>query len=54
VRWAWTLLDGPGAVLLAVGTPAAVTAVLDAAAVVPAAVAPPGAPALLGRAVGVA
>ena len=31
VRWAWTPLDGPGAVLLAVGTPAAVTAVLDAA-----------------------
>lgn len=30
-RWAWTLLDGPGAVLLAVGTPAAVTAVLDGA-----------------------
>ncbi len=28
VRWAWTVLDGPGAVLLAVGTPAAVTAVL--------------------------
>ena len=26
VRWAWTPLDGPGAVLLAVGTPAAVTA----------------------------
>ena len=32
VRWAWTPLDGPGAVLLAVGSPAAVTAVLDAAA----------------------
>ena len=31
VRWAWTPLDGPGAVLLAVGTPAAVTARLDAA-----------------------
>jgi hypothetical protein len=31
VRWAWTVLDGPGAVLLAVGAPAAVTAVLDAA-----------------------
>jgi urease accessory protein len=31
VRWAWTPLDGPGAVLLAVGSPAAVTAVLDAA-----------------------
>lgn len=30
-RWAWTPLDGPGAVLLAVGTPAAVTDVLDAA-----------------------
>jgi urease accessory protein len=38
VRWAWTPLDGPGAVLLAVGSPAAVTAVLDAAGpVVPAA-----------------
>lgn len=32
VRWAWTPLEGPGAVLLAVGTPAAVTAVLDAGA----------------------
>ena len=31
VRWAWTVLDGPGAVLLAVGAPVAVTAVLDAA-----------------------
>jgi urease accessory protein len=31
VRWAWTPLDGPGAVLLAVGSPAAVTRVLDAA-----------------------
>jgi hypothetical protein len=31
VRWAWSDLDGPGAVLLAVGSPAAVTAVLDAA-----------------------
>jgi len=31
VRWAWTPLEGPGAVLMAVGTPAAVTAVLDAA-----------------------
>jgi urease accessory protein len=32
VRWAWTALDGPGAVLLAVGDPGAVTAVLDGAA----------------------
>jgi urease accessory protein len=31
VRWAWAPLDGPGAVLVAVGTAAAVTAVLDAA-----------------------
>jgi urease accessory protein len=31
VRWAWSALDGPGAVLLAVGTPSAVVAVLDAA-----------------------
>jgi urease accessory protein len=31
VRWAWSELDGPGALLLAVGSPAAVTAVLDAA-----------------------
>jgi urease accessory protein len=31
VRWAWTSLDGPGAVLLAVGTPSSVVAVLDAA-----------------------
>lgn len=30
VRWAWSALDGPGRVLLAVGTPARVTAVLDA------------------------
>lgn len=30
-RWAWTPLEGPGAVLMAVGTPAAVAAVLDAA-----------------------
>lgn len=30
-RWAWSPLDGPGAVLIAVGTPAAVTTVLDAA-----------------------
>jgi urease accessory protein len=29
-RWAWTPLDGPGAVLLAVGTPSGVAAVLDA------------------------
>jgi urease accessory protein len=54
VRWAWTPLDGPGALLLAVGTPAAVTAVLDAAAVVPAPGAPTGAPVLVGRDVGVA
>jgi urease accessory protein len=39
VRWAWSALDGPGAVLMAVGAPAAVTAVLDAA-VVEAAVGP--------------
>lgn len=32
VRWAWTPLEGPGAVLLAVGTPSAVAGVLDAAA----------------------
>jgi urease accessory protein len=32
VRWAWSALDGPGTVLLGVGTPAAVTAVLDAVA----------------------
>jgi urease accessory protein len=32
VRWAWSGLEGPGAVLLAVGAPAAVAAVLDAAA----------------------
>lgn len=31
VRWAWTPLDGPGAVLLAVGRPDAVSAVLDTA-----------------------
>jgi urease accessory protein len=31
VRWAWSELDGPGAVLLAVGDPGPVTAVLDAA-----------------------
>ena len=31
VRWAWSDLDGPGAVLLAVGDPGPVTAVLDAA-----------------------
>ena len=31
VRWAWSPLDGPGAVLLAVGAPEAVTAVLDGA-----------------------
>jgi urease accessory protein len=35
VRWAWSPLDGPGAVLLAVGTPAAVTALLDAMTVAP-------------------
>jgi urease accessory protein len=28
-RWAWTPLEGPGAVLMAVGTPSAVAAVLD-------------------------
>jgi urease accessory protein len=32
VRWAWSALEGPGAVLLAVGAPGAVAAVLDAAA----------------------
>lgn len=32
VRWVWTPLEGPGAVLLAVGTPAAVVGVLDVAA----------------------
>ncbi len=32
VRWTWTALEGPGAVLLAVGDPGAVTAVLDDAA----------------------
>ncbi|HEY0815560.1 MAG TPA: urease accessory protein UreD [Pseudonocardia sp.] len=32
VRWAWTELDGPGRMLLAVGEPGAVIAVLDAAA----------------------
>jgi urease accessory protein len=32
VRWAQTSLEGPGTILLAVGTPAAVVAVLDAAA----------------------
>jgi urease accessory protein len=32
VRWAWTELDGPGRVLLAVGEPGAVIAVLDAVA----------------------
>ncbi len=31
VRWAWSALDGPGAVLLAVGDPGAVTALLDGA-----------------------
>jgi urease accessory protein len=31
VRWAWSALEGPGAVLLAVGTPAAVIEVLDTA-----------------------
>ncbi len=30
VRWAWSALEGPGAVLVAVGTPAAVASVLDA------------------------
>jgi urease accessory protein len=32
VRWAWTELNGPGRMLLAVGEPGAVIAVLDAAA----------------------
>ncbi len=36
VRWAWSELDGPGALLLAVGDPGAVTAVLDAAVIPPA------------------
>jgi hypothetical protein len=40
VRWAWSALDGPGAVLPAVGAPAAVTAVLAAADVVVPATAP--------------
>jgi urease accessory protein len=31
VRWAWSPLEGPGAVLVAVGAPAAVTSVLDVA-----------------------
>lgn len=31
VRWAWSALDGDGAVLMAVGDPGPVTAVLDAA-----------------------
>jgi len=30
VRWAWSVLDGPGELLMAVGTPSAVAAVLDA------------------------
>ncbi len=30
VRWAWTVLDGPGLMLIAVGDPGAVTALLDA------------------------
>jgi urease accessory protein len=30
VRWAWSPLEGPGGVLMAVGTPSAVAAVLDA------------------------
>ena len=44
VRWAWSELDGLGAVLLAVGTPAAVSAVLDAAGDAPidAAISPVG------------
>lgn len=33
VRWAWSALDGPGMLLLAVGDPGAVTALLDLAAV---------------------
>jgi urease accessory protein len=32
MRWAWTELDGPGRMLLAVGEPGAVIALLDAAA----------------------
>lgn len=32
VRWAWTALDGPGALLLAVGDPGPVTTLLDEAA----------------------
>lgn len=35
VRWAWSALDGPGAVLLAVGTPSAVVGVLEAATIPP-------------------
>jgi len=31
VRWAWTGLEGPGAMLMAVGAPGPVTALLDAA-----------------------
>jgi urease accessory protein len=31
VRWAWSELDGPGAILMAVGDPGPVTATLDAA-----------------------
>lgn len=31
VRWAWSALDGPGVLLLAVGDPGAVTALLDLA-----------------------
>ncbi|HEV7653643.1 MAG TPA: hypothetical protein VGP36_02750, partial [Mycobacteriales bacterium] len=31
VRWAWSELDGPGRLLLAVGDPGPVTALLDAA-----------------------
>lgn len=34
VRWAWSGLDGPGAMLLAVGDPGRVTAVLDEAGAV--------------------
>jgi hypothetical protein len=32
VRWAWTALDGPGALLLAAGDPGPVTTLLDEAA----------------------
>jgi urease accessory protein len=44
-RWAWTALEGPGAVLLSVGTPSAVAAVLDGAADALLCGRPPAAPA---------